>query len=350
MSISMYEPRVMRAALEQLKLPRMFLRDLFFASVDRSLTEKVDVDIMSGVRRLAPFVNPKGPGKFVERVGFTTSTYTAPLVAPKTSITIEDIQTRTPGEHVYSERDPNARQAEILRRDLQSLDADISRREEWMCARALFDSAIDVAGDDVDYSITFPRDASVTLGTLGSSDRWDNAAADILAQIRAWRRAVVKVTGINPTDMVCGSDAIDAFYQSTKLKALLNIWNMNIGMVQPEDRGQGAQFHGTLGGTGIRIWSYDEWYVDPTDGVEKPMVPVKSILLGSSMARTAMRYGAVGVKTGEGATATIGLVSDSRVPQSWVEEEPPVRWLKMSARPLPVPIQNDAFLTATVLV
>lgn len=356
MAISIFEPRVMRAALYEMKPPRNFLRSLFFSTVETQLTEKVDVDIYTGVRRMAPFVNPVGVGKVVDRLGFTTSTVTPPLVAPKKVITIPDLQTRTPGEHVYSNRDPNDRMGEILRGDLMDSDQMIARKEEWMCAQALFASAIVVSGDDVGaYTITYPRDATLDVGTLTGSNAWTHADANIYKNIRDWRRAIVKLSGATPSDMVCSPEAIDAFIKSPGIigsvagGGILNVLRADLGNVSPQLRDMGATFWGQLAGTGINIWTYDEWYVDPADGVEKPIVPAKKILLGCANARTAMRYGAVGVKSGVGEGANIGLVADSRVPQSWVEEEPPVRFLKLSSRPLPVPIQNNAFLTAQVV-
>lgn len=351
MSIDMFQPRVMRAALEQLKPPRQFLRNLFFSTVETHDTEHVDVDVITEERRLAPFVNVQAPGKMVERQGFTTSTVTPPMVAPKMPITVPDLQTRLPGEHIYAQRSPEDRLGELLRRDLRTLDDMIARREEWMCAQALFESEIEISGDDVTQTITFARDSSLVKGLLGSNDRWNAATADIPKLIRGWRRDVIKKCGLAPDVMVASPEAIDAMLANDLLLGTstkggqLNTLNLNMGQIAPELRDSGATFFGMFAGTNIQIWSYDEWYIDPTSGTETPMVPEKMILLGSTQARTAMRYGAVGVKVGE----SISLVPDRRVVESWVTQEPAVRHLKVSARPLPVPIQNNAFLTAQVL-
>lgn len=351
MSIDMFQPRVMRAALEQLKEPRQFLRPLFFSTVETQETEHVDVDVITEGRRLAPFVSPNGPGKLVEREGYTTSTVTPPMVAPKMVVTIPDLQNRVPGEHVYAQKSAEERLGEIVRRDLRTLENSIARTEEWMCAQALFNSAIAISGDDVTRTITFSRDSSVTKGLLGASDRWSAATADIPKQIRGWRRDIIKLCGLAPDVMIASPEAIDAMLANDLLLGTstkggqLNTLSLNMGQLYPQIRESGAVFIGMFAGTNIEIWSYDEWYIDPATGTEKPMVPEKTILLGSTRARTAMRYGAVGVKAGDG----IALIADSRVPESWVTQEPAVRHLKVSSRPLPVPIQNNAFLTAQVV-
>jgi hypothetical protein len=345
MTISIYEPRSMARALAELPPARNFLKQLFFRAVETYPTEKVDVDIQTGTRRLAPFVSTKSPGKVVDRTGFTTHTYEAPMIAPKRPITTEDLQTRVPGEHVYSGNDPAQRQAELLRGDLTELDTMIVRREEWMCREALVSSSIRILGDDVDRTITFPRDASLSVGLLAAADRWDAATADIPAQIRKWRRMIVQLTGVNPNTMLLSAEAEAALLGNTNLRSALNTLRLDLGQIKPELRDSGATYIGQLAGTGIDLWSYDEWYIDPVSGSEDPMIPEKTILLGATNAYTAMRYASVPVADGE----NIGLVRASRVPESWIERDPAVRWLKLSSRPLPVPVQNNAFLTATVL-
>lgn len=350
--ISIYDPRVMGPALAQMKPARQFLRKLFFSNVETHTAEKVDVDVIKGQRRLAPFINPLGPAKAVDRIGFSTSSVTPPTVAPKRQITVQDLQTRLPGEHIYAQKSPEDRARDLLGRDLADLDDQIARREEWMCAQALLSSEIDIKGEGVDYKITFPRDSSVKLGLIGTGDRWSNSNADIPAWIKKQRRAVVKLTGLAPDILVAGSDAADALLAHPKLvgqSGALNTRLADLGLLAPEIKDDGAIYIGRLAGTNIDIWSYDEWFIDPVDGVEKPLIGEKQVLFGSTKAQTAMRYGAVPVTMGAGQGADIGLVAARRVPEYWVDRDPPIKWLKVSARPIPVPVQNDAFLTAQVI-
>jgi len=353
MSIDLYSTRNMAQALRQMKPPRSFLRSLCVRRDEEFTAEQVDVDIQTGQRRLAPFVNPRAPGKLVERIGFQTRTYTPPLVAPKRPLTPSDLQKRLPGETVYATQTPDERAAILLGQDLAELDEMIARREEWMIARAIFDSQIPLVGDDLNTSITFDRDSSLDVGDIGSSAYWDANTADIPANIRDWRRRIVKLTGIAPTDMVLGEEAADAFLSAPSLKGLSGLMNtqrMDMGMIKPELRDGGAIYLGTFAGTGVDLWAYDEWYIDPADGVEKPMVPAKEIAMLSTQAYSVMRYGAVGVASGtEGQAANLALVAGKRVPESWIDKEPAVRHLKISARPLFVPVQNNAYLTAQVV-
>lgn len=350
MSVDMFKPRVMRAALEEMKTPRTDLRKLFFPTVETSLTEYVDIDVVTEARRLAPFVNVHGPGKVVERAGFSTSTIAPPMIAPKIPVTIPDLQTRSPGEHAYSNESAEQRLGKIVRRDMQTLEDMIARREEWMCAQVIMNSAVVISGDDVSQTITFARDSSLTKGTLAAGDRWSATTADIPKMLRTWRRELMKLNGLTYDVMIASPEALDALLTNELLLGSatkggqLNTLNLNMGQIAPEVSDGGLTYFGTFAGTGVKIYSYDEWYVDPITGTEKPMIPEKTIVLGSTRARNVMRYGAVGVKSGD----SISLVADSRVTESWVEREPAVRWMKISSRPLPVPVQNY-FLTAQVI-
>jgi hypothetical protein len=371
MSIDIFDPRSMAQALLQMKPPRTFLRQLMIQRDEMYANESIDVDVKVGARRLAPFVNPnKGPGKVMDRIGFSTRTYIAPMLAPKRPITVTDLQKRMVGENIYSTQTPDERAAMLLGQDLAELDEDITRREEWMCAQAAFTSQIVVSGDDISETITFPRSAELVdaapagsapngLGTssptstqLTTARVWTASTADIPAQIRQMQRLFVKKTGITPDYVILGESAADTLLTAPSLVGLtgfLNTLRMDLGQIKPELREGGATFLGTFAGTGCDIWAYNEWYIDPADGIEKPMVPAKMLLMGSSKSYTVMRYGAVGVSSGLDNQAQLALVTGKRIPESWVSKEPAVRFLKVSSRPLVVPVQNDAYLTCQVI-
>jgi hypothetical protein len=382
MSIDIYTTRAMAAALEVGKTPKNFLRTLTVGRPDEfSNTEQVDVDVKIGARRLAPFVNPnKGVSKAVDRIGFNTLTHTAPMIAEKRPITGGDLRKRMPGETVYTPQTAEQRAAQLLTQDLKELDELIARREEWMCAQMAFNTgtvsgvagtSIHVLGDDIDYYITFPRSAEMmdtaptaspahgladtvapTSTQLANSERWDQSTAHIVTQIRQMRRRFQKRNGMSPDYMVLGEDAADALLSAPSLvgqTGLLSTLRMDLGQISPDLRDNGATFIGSFKGTGIDLWAYDEWYIDPADGVEKALVPAKSILMGSSKSYVVMRYGAVDVAEGVDDASRITSIAGRRIPESWINKEPAVRFVKVSSRPLVVPVQNDAFLTCQVL-
>lgn len=56
--------------------------------------------------------------------------------------TAEDMLKRSPGEDIYGAKSPNQRAAEQLTKDMIEMDDMITRREESMCAQALFEEKL----------------------------------------------------------------------------------------------------------------------------------------------------------------------------------------------------------------
>lgn len=355
MSIDIYGPRVLIAALKDIKPARTFLADTFFGTEVAYKTENVDVDVQVGARRVAPFVNRWAPGRFVERVGFSTSSVAPPTIAMKTSITVQDVSKRVMGEHAYENRDPALRAQELLADDLRELLDMLKRRKEMMARDAIFtlsgnNSRVTANGDDVSQSFDFARLSGLQIGTLTGTDAWDNAASDPLAIIDAWCELYAKLTGKVVTDLVFGGTAYRTFLDNTKVKAkMVNTSLIQTGVVAPDGVPDGARLVGTLYGGALRMWTYHEWYDDPDNsGTTTEMVPAKKVMLCSRSLRTEMRHGAIQTLTTDGDDAMPTLVAVPVLPRSFVDKETATRFLEIRSRPLPVPVENH-YLTAQVI-
>jgi hypothetical protein len=355
MSIDIYQPRVMIAALREMKPARTFLREKFFPAQAAYRTENVDIDVQEKGRRVAPFVNRWAPGKFVERQGFTTSSVAPPCIAMKTTITAQDVSTRAMGENVYENRDPAQRGQQLLADDLAELSDMLARREEMMARDAIFtlsgnNSVVTATGEDTNLEFLFPRKAALQIGTLTSTAAWTHSDSDPLAKIDEWCELYAKETGLVPTDMVLGGTAYRTMLGNAKFKAaMVNTSLIQPGTMPPIGVPDGARFVGSLYGGAFRMWTYHEWYDDPDNSATTTaMVPEKKIMIASDRLRTEMRFGAVQDLTSNGPDGMPTLVAIPVLPRSWVTVDPPTRFLELRSRPLPVPIQNH-FLTAQVL-
>lgn len=338
MPIDLFDTRTMLEAVRQMQPVRTFLRDTFFTNRRTFDTEYVDVDIVKGKRRMAPFVSPKVGGKVVERLGYQTHTYKAPMLAPKLPTTAEQLLKRLPGEALYSGMSPEERAAEQLGRDLAELDEIITRREEWMCAQAVFAGQIYVVGEGVDEVIDF---GLTNKEALTGTALWSDTAADPLADLKRWRQQIIKVSGFSPDIVIMASDAEEAFLKHEKVQKALDLRLVDTGQINPQTLPNGATYIGRIAEVGVNIYTYDEWYLDD-DGVEKPMVPAKTVLMASTAARFDLLYGAY-------IDMELGVFALPRIPRSWVEKDPSVRWVQMVSRPLPVPEHIDSLYVATVL-
>ncbi|WP_198468995.1 major capsid protein [Acetomicrobium sp. S15 = DSM 107314] len=339
MAIDLFETRTMLQMLEEMKPARTFLKERFFSNMRTFDTEYVDIDIIKGKRRMAPFVSPVIGGKTVERLGYKTETYKPVLVAPDMITTAEDLLKRAPGSNLYERQSPEERAAEQMGRDMAELDEMITRREEWMVAQALFTGSIRMTGEGVDQSVNFGLTNTEILE--GTSIWSDKSNSDPLKDLRGWRREILKSSGVNPDTLILGSDVVDAFLGHPIVKEDLSTRRVDLGVIDPTQMPGGVTYLGYLKDVGLDLFSYDEWYLDD-NGVEQPMVPTNKVLIGSTQARTDMLYGAV-------LDVEIGAIDLPRVPRTWVQKKPSARFLQLSSRPLPVPVQIDAFFVATVL-
>lgn len=342
--INIFEPRTMLEAVEQLYPAKTFLRDTFFKEVRSAETEHIDIDIIKGKRRMAPFVHPKMPGKVMARDGYQAKTYTPPLVNPKRVTTAEHILMRRPGEAIYgSGKNAEERAQEIVGEDLIFLDDAITRREEWMAAQALFSGKIEVKGEGVEEIVDFGHTLKETL--VGDA-KWNASNADPLTDLRKWRSACITTSGITPDISILGVDVADHFMNNSKLLKLLDNRRVALGQIEPKELPNGVTYLGYIGGrVNMDLYTYEEWYIDD-DGIEKAMVPANKVLTASTKARFLRAYGAYIDMTPDGGV-TVNAVP--RYPRTFVENDPPVRFIQMCSRPLLIPLQIDSYYIANVL-
>lgn len=338
--MSIYETRTMLKAIEQKKPVFTFLRDTFFPNIETLLSEKAEVDIKKGKRKLAPFVAPRVGGKVMTREGFKTDIITTPKIAPIRVITADDIKKRTPGENVYSTRTPEERAAILLANDLIELDEAITRREEWMCAQVLLGEPINIDADGVKQSIDF---GFTNKEKLAADKKWSAAGTDPLANLKTWRQKIIKATGKTPDICIMADNVVDCFIENATVQKLLDLQRLNIGAIEPSYKGEGVTFIGKLPSLGLEIYSYTEYFIDDK-GVEKQLIPDGTVIVGASKGGKRY-YGSVTQKE-SGSWITYEGV---RVPKYSNDDKNEIDELRLTSRPLPTPEDVDSWLVATVM-
>ena len=350
--VNIYETRTMLSVLEQRVAPRTFMRNTFFgaAGTGRTFnTEEVDIDIVKGKRRLAPFVNPMHEGKLIEKRGYKTRSYKPAYIKPKVVTTAADILKRQPGNIIYSPNSgPAMFAAEQLGREMADMDDMIIRREEWMVTQALLTGTIHVKGEGVDDVLSFYMDASQLPVLVGTAKWTDHTNATPLDDLKLWKRQRSKASGYSPTICVLGLAAWDNFMKCEQIigttgggKNLFDMQRIRIGQIDPQMLPNGVTYCGRLTELGLDLYTYEEWYVDDDDDMEYPMMPENKVFLGNPTARTEFLYGAI--------KDIDALAPVARYPKTWTVPDPSARFMMVQSAPLPVPTEIDAFLTATVL-
>lgn len=342
MPVNLFDTRTMLEAVEKMKRSRRFLTTLFFGAPTRNFTtQHVDIDIIKGKRKMAPFVRPNRPGHIVDRAGSVMRSYTPAYVKPKLETTAGLLlNQRSPGEALYSARTPLDRAGEQMARDFDELDDQISRREEWMVAQALTSGQVNVVGDGVDDVVDFQMDAS---HIITEATPWTDAGGDPIGNLRKYKRLIAKDSGRTGAAAVLSVEAADAMLDNEDFRKKLDTRRIDLGMIRPEELPDGVTYLGYLRDPGIDLYTYEEWYLDD-NGVEQPMIPPGGLVVGPTTSRCSMLYGAIqDVRAIEGA-----LFDVDRYPKSWIEDDEGVRFLSMQSAPLPGYHEPDAFVFATV--
>lgn len=349
--IDMFQSRTMLDALVQAYATRMFLSNLFFPQEDTHGSEYIDIDIIKGKRKMAPFVSPRAEGRVLKKEGRTTKSYKPPYLKPKRPINAEDLLKRGSGAGVYTPEQLAAKAAETLGVDLKELVDSIDRRIEWMSASALFTGKIVVSGvvdegDDasvVDDEIDFGLSASHNI-TLTGSALWTDAASDPRANLRTWKRLIAQDSGLSARAAVLGGTVAETMMNHTGFRTSLDTRRIELGQIKPEELPDGVTYLGYLNDPGVDLYTYDEWYLDDA-GVEQPMVPLDKIVLGATNARATRHYGPVL----DLEAIEQGMAVGKWFPKSWVTKDPSTRWAMVQSAPIVIPHQIDAFLTAKVV-
>jgi hypothetical protein len=332
--MDLFQTRTLLNALTQSKPPKTFLLDMFFPTIRQSDTDVVDIDIVKGKRKLAPFVAPMHEGKVVVDEGFHTDTFKPPYIKAKKVTTAMDMLKRSPGNHLYqNDISPAQKAAEKMGEDLRELQEMITRREEWMAAQALTKGQIHVQGEGVDQIINFqmrPDHQEVLTGTA----KWSDPNSQPIRDLRRWQEKIVQDSGLVARVAVLGKDVLNALLENEKVQRILDNRRIQLGQIDPQSLPNGAKYWGSI--DDIDLYSYNEWYLDDL-GIEQPMVPANTIIVGADNARTARHYGAIHDLE---VTAAVPYF-----PKSWTQEDPSVRFLMLQSAPLVIPHQIDAFMS-----
>lgn len=345
-AIDIYQPRYMAEVVRQTPPIPTYFRDTFFNRVITFPTERVDMDLMKGDRKILPYVHPDAGGKAVKMDGFQTKSYAAPLVSGYIVTTAAQMMTRLPGEDLYSGMTPAERAARKLMEEYATLNDACTRREEYMCAEAIKTGLIHVEGPGVKEDIDF--DFTNTVSLTGD-EQWGGSKAAILNNLEDWVSRVLIEGFANVDTAIMGKTALRKFLDDADVMKKLDNRRVELGIIAPRELPGGVSYIGHLNKPNLDIMQYagvylDDW-TDPANPTVKPLVDDNMIILISSAASFIMAYGACNYYDESKQLVT---AQTSRLMHSYIDHNPERRILQLDARPLPIPDKVDSWLVATV--
>ena len=354
MPFNFYDTHTLLMAVQQLIPASTFLRDRYFPTNDASdifSTEDVLVEYRDGSRRLAPFVAPRKGGVTILRKGYTMERYTPPFVAPRRTLTLDELRKRGFGEALYSQLTPEQRQQVLILRDAEELGEMISNREEAMAAETMLTNGCVMKhiADDADkgdeMEIRFYSEKS-NPAQYTPTVKWNAQGAKIRADIGAMARMLTR-RGLRAADLLCSPDVADAIIENPDIAGILDNRRYEIGTVEPAELAPGAAIMARLNINGriINVISYDETYTDAS-GKDQLYIPSgKCVLTAPGAGRTC--YGAVSQV--EQADGEFHTYTGRRVPKYISDANGNTRTLTISSRPLLIPNNKNPWIAADVL-
>lgn len=346
--MDIYSTAALVGVVPNLKLSQNWLLDSFFPNVVTSDKETVAIDVDVGLRRMAPFVSPLVAGKLVESRRMQTNEFKPAYIKDKRAPDLRKPIRRQIGERVGGELSAGEREMINLQLEMADQIDILNRRLEWMASSALCTGTVTIKGDGFPTTlIDFQRDPALTIALSGGA-RWTpaNIAAETASpttDLDNWATLVLKKSGSVVTDVVFTTKSWQAFTKDPVLKTA-NWYPGQGGAGNSIQLGtqvqRGAVSKGVWGQ--YRLWLYNDWYVDPEDGVEKPMIPDGGVVLTGPDLQGTRAFGAI-------LDPDFNYGPMAYAPKSWVEKDPAQRLVLMQSSPVVIPFRANGALFAQVI-
>lgn len=357
MAFNFYDTHTLLTSVQQLQPIHTFLLDRYFptnAARDIFATEDVLVEYKKGSQKASPFVAPRKGGITVLREGYTMKRFTPSYIAPKRTLTIDDLRKRGFGEALYSQLTPEQRQGVIMLGDLDDLRDMNTRRKEAMAAEVIFTNGC-IMHEYVDDFHNFEEkevryyDGESNPAVFTPAAKWDTTEASGKQIISDLASMIYMLTsrGLPATEVLVAPDVADVMLANEWILKLLDNRNYQIGGVDPETLPAGASKICRLNikGRMIDVLSYDDTYTD-VDGSVKQFIPAGKIAVGAPAAGRTV-YGAISqVEQSDGEFHTY---TGTDVPKYISDAAHNIREVQLSTAPLPMPNNENPFITAQVL-
>ncbi|EJK8625912.1 major capsid protein [Morganella morganii] len=327
-----------------------WLLDKFFPNITESDTEEVSIDVDVGLRRLAPFVSPLVEGKLVESRKFQTNSFKPAYIKDKRAPDLRKPIRRQIGERIGGQYSAAEREMLNLQFELADQIDMINRRLEWMAASALQNGTVTVTGEGYETQVVdFGRSSDLTI-TLSGADKWPvtveagKTNTKPTDDIEDWAQRMLKGSGAVANDIVFTTKSWKAFRLDTSVKdgaivfpALSPFGNQ----INPGTQVQkGAVYKGRWGN--YDLWVYNDWFIDPLDGKEKPMIADGSVIMSGADLMGTRAFGAI-------IDPAFNYGPMAYAPKSWLQHDPAQRFIMVQSAPLVIPSRVNASLCAVVV-
>lgn len=345
---SIYDTSTLVQVVPNLITAQNWLLDRFFPNVVTSDTEEVAIDVEAGARRMAPFCSPLVEGKLVESQRYQTKTFKPAYIKDKRAPDLRKPIKRQIGERIGGELSAAEREQFNLQNEMADQIDMINRRLEWMAAQALQRGKVLIKGEGYDpIEVDFGRSTDLTVA-LSGSDAWPTVISDNNTKptddLEKWATLILQKSGVVVRDVVFTQKSWQAFQCDTKVAKsgvqmpLLSPYNNAVNPGTQVDKG--AIYKGRWGN--FDLWLYNDWFIDPDDNSEKPMLVDGNIIVSGEQMMGTRAFGAI-------MDPAFNYGPMAYAPKTWLQEDPAQRFLMMQSSPIVIPSRVNACFCATVV-
>lgn len=258
--------RSLTARINKLKPPTPFILDLFFSTVESHDSEIIDIEIRNGSSSISTFshTDERVP-RSVKGLSKTIKSVKIPRTFESILFTIQKLRDLTAlGNNPYmSAKEREAAQKEGVNDELADLLNRVLRLREKLACEAISTGKISVRQENIEFDVDYEfktTGADKNKFALESNKKWSADGTKPMADMRAWKRQISRLSGFNATDLVLGTQAADAFLSNADVLKKLDNNNNRVGSLDTTQTiAPGATLLGKI--DGINIWEYSQQYV-----------------------------------------------------------------------------------------
>lgn len=330
-----------------------FFKDRYFPDGRVFYSQKVLVEMKKKGRKVAPFVVPLVGGIPMEAEGYWADELRAPFIAPKMSITSEELEQKSFGESPEMDRSPADREKEVQAEHMDDMRKSILRRLELMCTEIIltggvvmkhFATAEDAAKDER-YEL---KQFRYYDETFKNSYRFSKDFKTMTAQERIMEfykiAALLRKRGVRATDIVMTSDVSMLLMADHEFLDYYDKKSVETGTIKQEELPEGVARNGDININGVvmTMFTYDCEYED-LDGTARPFLPAGTIaFLKPKIGETV--YGQVTFVKGSGHVS----YAEKIVPRAYADEKNNVLEVQEFSRPVPYPFDPESWIVCNI--
>lgn len=337
-----FTKKALSLAIARVKPPALFLWDILIGMEKLEKTLQFEVQTKDAGRYRVPLVGRRENGVLIEKEGFETSIYSAPMLKFHVINKAEELFEQKFGQTIY-ENGINMAQQELAE-ELTYFKELAARTKLWMLSELVTKGVCPL--ENGKKGIKFGDFQKEIL----TDNAWSNPDTDIIAYLKAKQLEIQKKTGKIIDVLIVSPDVEEAMLKNNHIKEYLKQTNANIVRINDSSarKNDGAREVMHIPTLNITVYSYIDWVKDITDkdGAEVPVIPEKTVI-GAKRESFICQYGPLSLRPAPGQRAKLHVTKEVVRPSYPEGTEDDL--LEYFSAPLVSPVDASAWFCAQVL-